>query len=134
MRHRLSYDLTSTRQEKSATERETGVYPMRRLVAGFAALLVVGAAIGGTVAIGTANADCVTASGTASVDCDGIQHSSLSGSTNGAVDGHGPGIEDYTGPGSVDGSGSYVAGQAVEDSDGTQGEFCRAMAGSVPRC
>ncbi|MEI6251326.1 MAG: hypothetical protein WCP30_00785 [Mycobacteriaceae bacterium] len=102
---------------------------------GFTALLVVGAAtIGGTSAIGTANAGCVTASGTASVDCDGIQHGQLSGSTIGAVDGQGPGVEDYTGAGSVDGSGSYVDGQAIEDSDGTQGDFCGAMAGSIPRC
>jgi len=35
----------------------------------------------------------------------------------------------------VDGSGSYVGGQAVEDYDGTQGEFCSATAaGTVPRC
>lgn len=102
---------------------------------GLAALLVVGAAaIGGTCGIGTANADCVTASGTATVDCDGIQHGSLSGSTVGAVDGQGPGIEDYTSGPNTDASGSYVAGQAIEDPDGTQGEFCGAMAGSVPRC
>lgn len=92
------------------------------------------AAIGGTFGTGTARADCVTASGTAAVDCDGIQHGSLSGSSNGAVLGHGGAVMDYTGPGSADGSGSNVGGQAIEDSDGTQGEFCGAMAGSVPRC
>jgi hypothetical protein len=73
-------------------------------------------AVGSATGIGTAHA-CVTASGTAQVDCDGIQGGELSGNTNGAVDGHG----------STD-------GQGVEDYDGTHGEFCSAGPGEVPRC
>lgn len=63
--------------------------------------------IGITVGAGTANA-CVTASGTAVVDCDGMLHSDLSGSTVGAVDGHGggsdtQGVENHSGiQGTVD--------------------------------
>ncbi len=106
-------------------------------------LTVSTAVIGATLGSGTANADCVTASSHSVVDCDGIQHGQLSGSTVGAVDGHGGqvdthGMEDYTSWTQSDGSGSYVGGQAVEDSDGTQGEFCgapwRIAIYTVPRC
>jgi len=105
------------------------------------AFITFGAAgVGGTFVSGTANADCVTASSPSVVDCDGIQHGEMSPSTNGAVDGHGGnvdthGVEDFTSERLSDGSGSYVGGQAVEDWDGTQGEFCGATAPfSVPRC
>ena len=79
--------------------------------------------IGITLGAGTANADCVSATGTAVVDCDGMLYGDLSGSSNGAVIGHG----------------GQVDGQGAEDYDGTQGDFtstdvCGAMAGSVPRC
>ena len=79
-------------------------------------------AVGIGVGAGTANA-CVSATGTAVVDCDGMLYGDLSGSSNGAVIGHG----------------GQVDGQGAEDYDGTQGDFtstdvCGAMAGSVPRC
>lgn len=90
------------------------------------ALLTLGlSAVGSTVGIGSARA-CVTASGTAQVDCDGIQHGEMSGSTNGAVDGQGwidgHGVEDYDGT-----HGDW-------ESDGTQGDFCGGSPGEVPRC
>jgi hypothetical protein len=74
-------------------------------------------AVGISVGAGTANA-CVTAGGTAVVDCDGMLHSDLSGSSIGAVIAHG----------------GQVDGQGVVDLDGTQGDLCGAMAGSVARC
>ena len=44
-------------------------------------------------------------------------------------------MEDFISERLSDGSGSYVGGQAVEDWDGTQGEFCGATAPFfVPRC
>lgn len=82
-----------------------------------AAVFVVGlSAVASTTGTGTANA-CVTATGTAQVDCDGIQHGEMSGSTNGAVNGQG-----------------WSEGQGVEDYDGTHGDFCSAGPGEVPRC
>lgn len=62
--------------------------------------------IGLTVGAGTASA-CVTATGTAVVDCDGMLQSDMSGSSNGAVIGHGGGSDS----------------QGVEDYDGTQGDY-----------
>ncbi len=93
---------------------------------------IVGALVGGlvtigiTVGAGTANA-CVTASGTAVVDCDGMLQSDLSGSTVGAVDGHGGGSD-------TQGVENHSGIQGTVDDDGTQGDFCSAMPGSVPRC
>jgi hypothetical protein len=74
-------------------------------------------AVGISVGAGTANA-CVTAGGTAVVDCDGMLQSDLSGG----------------GPGEAIGNGGQVDSHGVEDSDGTQGDLCGGMAGSVPRC
>ena len=93
---------------------------------------IAGALVGGMVTIGiaagagTASA-CVTASGTAVVDCDGMLQSDLSGSTVGAVDGHGGGSD-------TQGVENLSGVQGTVDDDGTQGEFCNAMPGSVPRC
>lgn len=82
-------------------------------------------AAGSAVGIGAASA-CVTASGTAVVDCDGIQGGEMSGNTNGAVNGQGwiegHGVEDYDGT-----HGDW-------ESDGTQGDFCGGAVGEVPRC
>lgn len=74
-------------------------------------------AAGISVGAGTANA-CATAGGTAVVDCDGMLHSDLSGGA----------------PGEAIGNGGQADGQGVEDSDGTQGDVCGGMSGSVPRC
>lgn len=54
--------------------------------------------LGVPITSGVANAGCVTASSPALVDCDGIQHASLSGETRGHVDGSG-----------------WIEGQGVED-------------------
>ena len=75
-------------------------------------------AVSVSVGAGTANAACVTAGGTAVVDCDGMLQSDWSGSSVGAVIAHG----------------GQADGQGVEDLDGTQGDLCGGMAGSVPRC
>lgn len=56
------------------------------------------AGLGVPITSGVASAGCVQASPPAVVDCDGIQHASLSGETRSHVDGHG-----------------WAAGQGVED-------------------
>lgn len=72
-------------------------------------LMTIGVAVGA----GTANAGCVSATGTATVDCDGMLHSDLSGSSIGAVLGHGGAETNYS---------------------GTQGDMCAAGMGAVSRC
>jgi hypothetical protein len=106
---------SSHRHDSAATKNR-----FRKTIGWLGALVVMlGAEVGlGALGIGTANAGCATASPPATVDCDGIQHGELSMSTINAADGHG----------------GQVAEHGVEDYDGTQGEFCSAMAGSVPRC
>jgi len=64
------------------------------------------AGLGVAAGAGVANAQCVTASNPAGVDCDGIQHAQLSGETRRHVDGHG-----------------WVEGQGVEDLKATDGEL-----------
>ncbi len=79
--------------------------------------------IGITLGAGTASA-CVSATGTAVVDCDGMLHSDLSGSTIGAVNGQG----DETLPGMGEASSSQGENRGVT-------QMCGAGApGSVPRC
>lgn len=86
--------------------------------------------IGITLGAGTASA-CVTATGTAVVDCDGMLQSDLSGSTIGAVDGHGGGA-DGQGVETLPGMGEASSSQG-ENRGVTQ--MCGAGApGSVPRC
>lgn len=78
-------------------------------------LLAAGIATAGIgVGAGTANAQCVTASNAAVVDCDGIQHGQLSGETHSHVDGHG-----------------WAPGQGVEDLLSTEDYFRNSDAGEV---
>lgn len=69
----------------------------RRFIAA-SGLTVAIAGLGIPITSGVANAGCATASPPAVVDCDGIQHASLSGETRGHVDGSG-----------------WIEGQGVED-------------------
>ena len=97
--------------------------------------VLAGSAVGSLVTIGltsgagVANADCVTASGTANVACDGMLYGNLSPSTDGAVDGHG---------GGADGQGEEtIPDMGVPSSSQGQlggAEMCGAMPGSIPRC
>jgi hypothetical protein len=78
--------------------------------------------IGFTSGAGMANADCVTASGTATVACDGMLYGDMSGSTDGAVNGQG---EETIPEMGVPSSSQGQLGGA---------EMCGAMPGSIPRC